>query len=245
MEMNNSLLIHQFKRQDYEYHAEDFLTGDGTWDRGALLHEARRQAKAMNQRLLRLEQAGMTNSAAYQGALKALSGYYDKTGGVSFGHITEDGRPRYKESVSKLSNEELRHLLYATSKTSQAKTSTVGTVNKLYAKGLENLNAMAREAGIPDFSAGDIMAIFRNKAFAEVIKTYGYKAVLQAVSDSYNELDLQEDVEDANYKIEQLANMITGYVDKFGHIPENLTELRKLLGAGTPEFDDDLWISAR
>lgn len=235
MAINNSLLIHQFKRKDFEYNVTDYIKPDGSYDREKLLADARKVAKANNQRLLRIEKAGLTNAPAYQGAVKALSGVYDKSGAVAYGHVDKAGRPRYKESVAGLSNEELRKMLYAASKTSQAKTATAPGIRKLYEKGAQNLQKMLDKLGPgTKFTVNDLMKLFKDEAFKTMSKQFGYSAVLQAVDEKQKQSGKEPD---------EIGEEISRLVTKWGDNPNNILELWKRLGLQIPKLGDN-WVSS-
>lgn len=212
----------QFKRLDYIYSAEKYLNTNNTYNRDKLLKDALRVAKSTNQRLLRLEKAGYTSAPAYKGAEKALSGVYSKSGEVPFGTV-KAGKPRFASAgqIKKMTNEELRALLYSASKTQTAVTSTPASVEKVYGKARERLNKMFESAGL-NLSYNDIMYVMKNEAYQKAMKLFGYKNILQMIS------EVDEEEEDNLYNLgEELAKIIT---EQMANGELNVLTLREKLG---------------
>ena len=222
-----NLIPYQFRRQDYIHTRESYMTG-GHWDREKLLKDARKVAKSTNQRLLRLEQQHMEKAPAYRGAVKALEGVYSKTP-VSWGRVDKRGRPRFKERVNSLSNDELLSLLYMASRTQQARTSTPAAVKNVYSIGMENLKGMVGEPYSESLTYNDVLRVFQSAAYEQAIKLYGYKAVLQIVDGmtALGEYDIASKVGDAVSR------------------SDNLMDVRKALGlTGTAMPSEKGWIEA-
>ncbi len=226
-------------RKNYVYDKENYIRKNGTLDREKLLKDARRVAKANNQRLLRLEKENLTNAPAYRGAVKALSGAYSKADKVAFGHVDKNGRPRYKERVDSLTNDELLQLLYAGAKTQQAKTSTPAMAHAMYDKGLERMNTMLKERADFSVTLNDLFFIFKDEALTNYNKLFGYQAVIQMVSDVRNKDKSDEEDED----IEKIRNQIDDAAKKLGK-KLNLAKLRKKLGITKTRINPDKWVKA-
>ena len=220
----------QFVRKDYEFNWRNYMEPDRhTWNHDKLAAEARKMAKRANQRMVRLEKSDLTSSPAYRGAVKAASGLYSKEE-VNWAHVDKTGRPRFKERTAGLSTEELLQELYSLEKTISAKTSTVGGVKKVYSQAQKNMQANLGPLA-PNLSLDDIMYVMRSEALTAAMGMFGYRAVLQMVSDMQSK--------HKHMPIEKIADEVASACEK----GENLGDAEKILGIEKEEkIKDDKWI---
>lgn len=157
-----------------------------------LRKKARQMAKQSNQRLVRLEQQGLTNTYQYQTTMTYLSGANEspeaqKRGFASFASKT--GR-RFKENVDKLERNELISLIQNATFHLNRK-STVGQQRKYYDTHIDGMreavehSLMERDSeyryGMSKYIISDeeIVSMFESTQYKELSKHGGYRTAVQ------------------------------------------------------------------
>ena len=213
--INPDLVKHQFQAKtpsDWSFSTKsDVLQMSMT----ELRKKARQMAKQSNQRLVRLEQQGLTNTYQYQTTMTYLSGANEspdsqKRGYASFASKT--GR-RFKENVDKLERNELISLIQNATFHLNRK-STVGQQRKYYDTHIDGMreaverSLMERDSeyryGMSKYILTDeeIVAIFESTQYKELSKHGGYRTAVQQIVKQldYDNLmqSMQEDTSDSD-----------------------------------------------
>lgn len=175
-----------------------------------LRKKARQMAKQSNQRLVRLEQQGLTNTYQYQTTMTFLSGANESPEAQTRGFAsfaTRSGK-RFKENVNNLERNELISLIQNATFHLNRK-STVGQQRKYYDSHIDGMreaverSLMERDSqyryGMSKYilSDEDLVAMFESSQYKELSKHGGYRTAVQQIVKEINYEELMLEMQDS------------------------------------------------